>query len=57
MQNAGTLNDCEDNMTLGDTYKGVASVIVNPPADLPVDTTPLYSGGKCTTHTYPDPPQ
>jgi hypothetical protein len=25
---------------------------VNPASNLPVDTTPLYLHGKCTTHVY-----
>jgi hypothetical protein len=55
-QNANALNGCEDNLTLGDPYKGIGTVIVNPPHNLPVDTTPLFASGKCTAHTYPDPP-
>jgi hypothetical protein len=48
------LETCEDNLTLGDgTFQGTGTVIVNPPSDLPVDTTPLFTAdGKCTTATY-----
>ncbi len=48
------LNDCEDNSTVGsDWFGGPGQVIVNPPADLPVVTTKLFtgsgSGGDCWT--------
>jgi hypothetical protein len=52
-QNASSLNNCEDKLTLGDPYKGPAVVIVNPPGDLPVDTSPLYTNNSCVAHTYP----
>jgi hypothetical protein len=55
-QNATALNNCEDKLTLGDPYKGPGTVIINPPANLPVDTAPLYINNACTAHTYPDPP-
>jgi hypothetical protein len=55
-QNASSLNNCEDNLTLGNPYAGPGEVIINPPGDLPVDTTPLYANNSCTAHTYPDPP-
>jgi hypothetical protein len=55
MQDATLLNDCEDNSTLGQPYGGIGLVVVNPPPDLPVVTTPLYtgmgSGGGCWTST------
>jgi hypothetical protein len=39
------LNDCEDNSTVGnDWVGGGGQIIVNPPSDLPVVTTKLYSG-------------
>ncbi len=55
-QDATALNDCEDNLTLGNPYAGPGEVIINPPGNLPVDTTPLYVNNTCTAHTYPDPP-
>jgi hypothetical protein len=55
-QNASSLNSCEDNLTLGNPYQGPGEVIINPPGNLPVDTTPLYVSSSCTAHTYPDPP-
>jgi hypothetical protein len=55
-QNATQLNACEDDLTLGNPYAGPGEVIVNPPANLPVDTTPLFVNGQCTAKTYPDPP-
>jgi hypothetical protein len=55
-QNATSLNNCEDNLTLGSPYNGPGEVIVNPPSNLPVDTNPLYANNTCTAHTYPDPP-
>ena len=49
------LMDCEDTLTLGDDpFQGTGTVIVNPSADLPVDDTPLFANGACTTHTYPN---
>jgi hypothetical protein len=50
------LDDCEDDSTLGDDWVGGGGqVIVNPPADLPVKTGPLYTGsgtgGGCWTST------
>ncbi len=46
------LTDCEDALTLGAPYHGTGSIVVNPSRDLPVDTTPLFSGNRCTAHTY-----
>ena len=40
-----SLEDCEDNATLGSPYGGTGVVIINPPPDLPVKAGPLYSGG------------
>ncbi len=52
-QNASTLNDCEDNSTFGNPYEGTGTVIVNPPSNLPVNATKLYTGtgtgGGCWT--------
>ncbi len=48
----GPLMACEDELTLGDTYHGTGTIIVNPPSNLPVDTTPLFSGNRGTAHTY-----
>ena len=52
-QNATSLNDCEDNSTFGNPYAGTGTVIVNPPPNLPVKTTKLYTGsgagGGCWT--------
>ncbi len=50
------LDTCQDNSSIGaDWTGGPGQVIVNPPADLPVVTTPLYSGtgtnGGCWTST------
>jgi hypothetical protein len=53
MQNATTLNNCEDNSTIGNPYAGTGTVVVNPPDNLEVVTTPLYTGtgagGGCWT--------
>ncbi len=52
-QDASTLNDCEDNSTIGDPYNGPGTVLINPPPNLPVVTTKLYTGsgtgGGCWT--------
>ena len=50
------LDTCQDNSSIGEDWKGgPGQVIVNPPPDLPVVTTPLYSGtgvrGGCWTST------
>jgi hypothetical protein len=44
MQDASSLNTCEDNSTIGDPYRGIGTVVVNPPQNLPVAPNPLYSG-------------
>jgi hypothetical protein len=55
MQNATNLNNCEDNSTIGNPYAGTGTVVVNPPDNLPVVTTPLFAGsdagGGCWTNT------
>lgn len=55
MQDATLLDACESNSTIGDAYAGAGVVVVNPPPNLPVVTTPLYSGsgqtGGCWTST------
>jgi hypothetical protein len=48
------LNSCEDNSSIGSSWQGGATqIIVNPPSNLPVVTTPLYTGsgggGGCWT--------
>jgi hypothetical protein len=44
---ASVLYACEDKVT-----KDAGIVIINPPSNLPVDTTPMFSGGKCTAVIY-----
>jgi hypothetical protein len=46
------LTNCEDNLTLGKTYAGTGTIILDPPPDLPVDTSPLFTNDSCTAHTY-----
>jgi hypothetical protein len=47
------LMNCEDAMTLGDgTFMGTGTIIVNPSPDLPVEPTPLFANGTCTTKLY-----
>jgi len=52
----GSENDplmaCEDKLTLGSAYHGTGQIIVGPPTNLPVDTTPLFTNNQCTAHTY-----
>ena len=52
-QTASSLNDCEDNSTIGNPYDGPGTVLINPPPGLPVVTTKLYTGsgsnGGCWT--------
>jgi hypothetical protein len=36
------LINCEDSLTLGNTYAGTGTIIVDPPADLTVNTNPLF---------------
>jgi hypothetical protein len=47
------LTNCENNSTVGNPFMGVSQVVVNPPPDLPVVTTPLFTGsgagGGCWT--------
>jgi len=44
---------CEDQLTEGDgTFQGTGTIIVNPAPDLPVEPTPLFANGACTTHVY-----
>jgi hypothetical protein len=50
--NNGKLMACEDKLTLGSTYHGTGKIIVNPPANLPVDTNALFTNNTCTAHTY-----
>lgn len=50
------LNNCEDNSSVGSPWTGgQTQIIVNPPPDLPVITSPLYTGtganGGCWTTT------
>ena len=54
------LDTCQASSTLGDDWKGgPGQVIVNPPSDLPVVTTPLYTGsgahGGCWTAAQASP--
>jgi hypothetical protein len=47
------LMSCEDQLTLGDgTFMGTGTIIVNPAPDLPVEPTPLFANGTCTTKTF-----
>lgn len=46
------LTACEDRLTLGAAGAGTGTLVVDPPRDLPVDTTPLFTGDTCTAHTY-----
>jgi hypothetical protein len=55
-QAATDLQSCEDNLTVGGPYMGVGDVIVNPPKDLPVSPSLLFSstssaGGTCWNGT------
>jgi hypothetical protein len=50
--NNTALMSCEDQLTVGATYAGTGSIIINAPPGLPVDTTPLFSNDTCTAHTY-----
>jgi hypothetical protein len=49
------ITNCEDTLTQGNPYAGTGMILVSPPNNLPVDTTPLFSGtsNTCTAHTYP----
>ena len=59
LQDATNLTTCEDNSTLGMPYGGLSAVVVNPPPDLPVMPTVLYSGvgagGGCWTSQQANP--
>jgi hypothetical protein len=46
------LISCEDSLTVGATNAGTGTIIIDPPADLPVDTNPLFTNDTCTAHTY-----
>jgi len=46
LQPEPALSDCEDSIT------GNFDIIVNPDANQPVDTTPMFSNGTCTVDTY-----
>jgi len=47
------LMSCEDSLTLGDgTFMGTGTIIVNPDPNLPVEPTPLFVNGTCTTKTF-----
>lgn len=43
MQPEPALDDCEAMIT-----RDAAEIVVDPPSDLPVDTTPMFSDGQCT---------
>lgn len=46
--NQNALDACEDKITRDSTI-----VLVNPPSNLPVETTPLFtSDGRCTAKTF-----
>jgi hypothetical protein len=53
------LTACENNSSIGGPWAGQAQIIVNPPSDLPVVTTPLFKGsgpgGGCWTSTQAQP--
>jgi hypothetical protein len=36
----------------GPSTDSSSAVVVDPPATLPVDTTPLFTDDRCTAHTY-----
>ena len=47
------LMNCEDQLTLGDgTFMGTGTIIINPAPDLPVEPTPLFANGTCTTKVF-----
>ncbi|MEY9859635.1 hypothetical protein ABH935_005268 [Catenulispora sp. GAS73] len=46
MQPEPALDDCEGSIT------GAFDIIVNPDANQPVDTNPMFSNGSCTVDTY-----
>jgi len=49
---------CEDNLTIDNGVPGTGKIIVNPPKNLKVDTTKMFTNGSkdntgtCTAHTY-----
>ncbi len=48
------LNNCEDNLTLGNTDMGTGTIVVDPPSNYPVDTTTLFTAANvCTAVSYP----
>jgi hypothetical protein len=47
------LLDCEDNTTDSSASDPTDTIIVDPPANLPVDQTMLFTGTQCTVVTYP----
>jgi hypothetical protein len=47
-----SLMACEEKLTLGSAYHGTGRIVVDPPATLPVDATPLFTDDRCTAHTY-----
>eukprot|EP01120_Amphizonella_sp_Union-15-10_P000434 TRINITY_DN1042_c0_g2_i1.p1 TRINITY_DN1042_c0_g2~~TRINITY_DN1042_c0_g2_i1.p1 ORF type:complete len:195 (-),score=43.46 TRINITY_DN1042_c0_g2_i1:36-554(-) len=47
--NSNDLNNCEDKIT-----RSSAQVIISPPSNLPVDTTPLFTNNQCTARIYPE---
>jgi len=46
------LIDCENNTTISSAAAPVDTIIVDPPADLLVDQTALFTGTQCTAVTY-----
>ncbi len=55
-QAATDLQNCEDNLTVGNPYMGMGDIVVNPPKDLPVSASLLFTssssaGGTCWNNT------
>ncbi len=50
--NNDSLMSCEDQLTLGEAYHGTGQIVINPPSNLAVDTTPLFTNDQCTAKTY-----
>jgi hypothetical protein len=50
--NSDALSACEAKLVRGKAHAGTGSIILDPPADLTVDLTPLFTNGTCTAHTY-----
>jgi hypothetical protein len=46
------LTHCEEKLTIGSASHPTGVIIVNPKKDLPVDTGPLFTNGKCLANTY-----